>query len=406
MNLENWIKQELRPRKSKDRLIHDAMELFNCTAEEVEKYLPQATPRDEELEMLANGMYRSTRVIKIATENDKTPESLMKAHGYDPLQWKLISSKQKAWNVYSKQDKIQDLFSSTITVKPIQNVFDLELAKKMFEGFKVPQLPKYEYPKGNYLLEIPICDLHLAKLTWKKETGEDYDIGIAEQLYRKVIENILARVSSVNVERIVFPIGQDFFNVDNSANQTTKGTPQSMDTRWQKMYFKGCELVIWALENLRKVAPVDVLYVPGNHDIALSYFLTLNTSAWYRNCEEVTVDMSPKIRKYYQYYDNLIGYSHGEEKAGNLDKIMQAEAPELWGKTTHRELHLGHRHSEHVHEYPGFIVRRISSVTSTDDWHNQMGYVKQSKKAQAFLWHQQEGLHTIFNIDATAETKK
>jgi hypothetical protein len=57
-----------------------------------------------------------------------------------------------------------------------------------------------------------------------------------------------------------------------------------------------------------------------------------------------------------------------------------------------------------VKEYPGFIQRRISSITATDDWHNEMGYVRTIRKAQAFLWDQEKGLEHIFNINVKALT--
>jgi hypothetical protein len=68
-------------------------------------------------------------------------------------------------------------------------------------------------------------------------------------------------------------------------------------------------------------------------------------------------------------------------------------------------LHLGHLHSEQVYEYSGFIQRRISSITATDDWHNEMGYVQTIRKAQAFLWHKENGLKHIINVNVKAITE-
>lgn len=403
---EEFVQNDLRRRRFSDTKEKQMLKRkFPDLTENEMNALLSIPPKTEEYEVLPNGLHRSTRVLKIVCAQDKTPESLMKAHGYDPLQWLMVSSSQKAWNTYSKLDKINDLFSSTITVKPIQNVFTYDEIKKQFELLKPPKLENYTYSPGEFLLEIPICDLHLSKYAWKRETGDDYDLKIAEQLYKDTIMSIIKDASLYKVDRIVFPLGQDFFNTDSSNPTTTKGTPQSMDTRWQKMYYKGCEIVIWAIEQLRSIAPVDIQYVPGNHDFALSYFLTLHVNAWYRNCKNVNVDLSPKIRKYYQYGKCMIGYSHGEEKPSNLDKLMQSEAPEIWGNTKFRELHLGHKHCETVKEYPGFIQRRISSITATDDWHNEMGYVQTVRKAQAFLWDKTDGLKHILNISVNSLTK-
>jgi hypothetical protein len=263
---------------------------------------------------------------------------------------------------------------------------------------KSPKLETFIYNPGQYLLEIPLCDVHLSKLCWDKEVDDDYDLEIAEGRFKGAISQIITDASLYKVDRIVFPIGQDFFNSDNDRGETRKGTAQSMDSRWQKMYFKGCEMNIWAIEHLRKIAPIDIMYIPGNHDYQYSYFMVSHLKAYFRNVPSVQVNDSPRGRKYYHYGNNLIGYSHGEEKKQNLDKIMQAEASELWGKTKHREFHLAHRHTEHVTEYPGFIIRRISSFTGNDEWHHTEGYVQQSKKAQAFLWCKDKGLRFIINV--------
>jgi hypothetical protein len=336
-------------------------------------------------------------LITIEELENKTPSEIMMLHGYDPLKWELISSTNKAWNGSSKKQGTYTLFSSSVKVKPLGSEINTDIAKEVFNGLIPPKMDKIEYKGGNKLLELPIMDLHLGKLAWDKESGDDYDLEIAEKLYKATIADILTRLKDTEIEWILFPIGQDFFNSDDDKGNTNKGTQQDMDSRWQKIYQKGCELVIWAIEQLRQIAPIDICYVAGNHCYTTSYYLTLNTFSWYRNCEDVKISLSPKARKYYQYGKCMIGYSHGEETKKRRDKLMQAEAPEIWGNTIYREFHLGHLHSEHVTEYPGFIERRVSSITAPDAWHNRSGYVGTIRKAQAFIWDKENGLELIIN---------
>jgi hypothetical protein len=345
----------------------------------------------------------SNMLITIEELENKTPSEIMMLHGYDPLKWELISSTNKAWNGSSKKQGTYTLFSSSVKVKPLGSEINTDIAKEVFNGLIPPKMDKIEYKGGNKLLELPIMDLHLGKLAWDKESGDDYDLEIAEKLYKATIADILTRLKDTEIEWILFPIGQDFFNSDDDKGNTNKGTQQDMDSRWQKIYQKGCELVIWAVEQLRQIAPVDICYVAGNHCYTTSYYLTLNTFSWYRNCEDVKISLSPKARKYYQYGKCMIGYSHGEETKKRRDKLMQAEAPEIWGNTIFREFHLGHLHSEHVTEYPGFIERRVSSITAPDAWHNRSGYVGTIRKAQAFIWDKENGLETIINSTVRRE---
>ena len=287
----------------------------------------------------------------------------------------------------------------TLTVKPIQFAITVDTIREALEELPEIKLPEYKYKAGGMMLELPILDFHLGKLAWKDETGQDYDLKIAEQLYRDTVLDILARVKGygLKIERIIFPIGQDFYHVDTIGNTTTAGTPLDTDTRWEKMYKKGIELLIWALEQLRSIAPVDCMYVAGNHDKMLSYCATITLDAYYRNLKGVSVNTMPTPRKYIEYGKCLIGYSHGKEEGKRIETVMQVEQPEAWGKSEFREWHLGDLHHEEARESGGIITRRLSAITATDAWHAEKAFVGAVQKAQAFVWDKERGLQLVIN---------
>jgi hypothetical protein len=363
------------------------------------------------IEIQQDGRQISEKLIYINEEQLKDVKFMLEAHGYSVEHWDLLSCRNNVWNTYSKKDGIQTLYSSKITVKPKLNSISSEEVLKHFEEllnkhdrpFLELQRPK-EY--GSMMLEIPIMDLHLSKLGWKYETGESYNHKIAEERLYGVITDILNRVETNNIEKIIYPIGQDYYNFDLPSGTTAGGTPQDSDSRWQKMFLHGCELAVTIIERLSKVAPVDVFYVAGNHDKTASYYLTLYLSAWFKNDDNVKVDISPTRRKYVEYGNCLIGYSHGEMEKERISKAMQVEAKEAWGRTLYHEWHIGHLHKEKLtkefyktvdDEDGGLIVRHISSITGSDAWHTESGYVGAVKKAQAFLWHKKFGLMNIIN---------
>ena len=113
-------------------------------------------------------------------------------------------------------------------------------------------------------------DFHLGKLSWGEETGQDdYDLKIAGRLWKETVTDILSKVSVLgNPEYILFPIGQDF-HFDTPGVQRLAGT-QLIRTRWQKRKIcsKGRECCLGVNNAL---APVKVMWVPGNHDTMLSY---------------------------------------------------------------------------------------------------------------------------------------
>lgn len=325
----------------------------------------------------------------------------MLIHGYDPLQWEFLSHQYKNWNSYSKKDGIQDLYSSTIKVKPIQKILNIKSLEDVFNNLKFDKFPEHKVnnKQGSKLLEIPIMDFHLGKLSWEDEAGFNYDLKIAEGLFKKHFIYILNKTQFIkkDIEEVVFPVGQDFFNIDNDKNTTNKGTEQDVDGRWQKIFQKGVELNIWAIESLIEegFSNINIFYVSGNPDKIFSYFLVNSLNFYFKTSEIVNVDVSPKVRKYYKYGKNMLCFTHGTESKKQLDKIIQAEEPVMWGETIFRELHLGHLHSESLIEYPGFKIRRIGSLVSSDRWHYESGYIGALRSLRVFIWDKNKGLEYI-----------
>ena len=94
----------------------------------------------------------------------------------------------------------------------------------------------------------------------------------------------------------------------------------------------------------------------------------------------------------------MLGFAHGNKEKKRIEKIMQVEASHLWSDSLYREFHLGHLHSEQVTEDGGIIIRNLPSVTGTDAWHHDSGYVGAVRKCMCFLWDKNKGLDTIFNV--------
>lgn len=251
------------------------------------------------------------------------------------------------------------------------------------------------------MLEIPIVDLHLDKLSWEPETNNEYNSDIAKERFISVINDVLERTEDKEFEKVLFPIGNDFFHYDDIEGHTTFGTKQTIGGRWQKMFIDGVELLVAAIKQLANTCPtVDVFLVPGNHDKQTSFYALMYLSAYFNNTTTVEVDISPKTRKYRKFGSNLLGFTHMDKEKKRIFGNMQVEVPKLWGETKYREWHGGHLHSEQVEEKNGVIVRNLSSVTANDDWHYEKGYLSQPK-SQSFIWHKEKGLQNILitNID-------
>lgn len=355
-----------------------------------------------ELEIKPDGSQVSKRMLLLSEEDSKDPVRVMELMGYDPLQWKLESCKTRRnfWDVTIKnrswegQKFTNNAYMCEVKVRPIQGIISTDFVRRVFEEIGSPSLHVYRSAKGaDKLLEIPIMDLHLGKQGWDLET--------AEKVYRGVIEQIINRVNQYNVkiERIIFPIGQDFFHIDTPKATTTRGTPVEIEGDWHAIFETGVRLLIWTLENLRAIAPVDCMYVASNHDEMLSYCATTAMHYYFKSDDRVTVDLAASPRKYYRYGVNLIGFAHWDEEGKRLEKLMQVEAKGDWGETLFHEWHTGHLHSESALEDGGVIIRRMSSVTPLDEWHIRKGYMGAIRKAQALIWDKETGKELTIDVN-------
>lgn len=349
-----------------------------------------------------DGTFTSDKLIVIKEDELKNPNSLLKAHGFNTRDWELVSARNNIWNVYSKQDGIQELYSSKIVVKPRSEVSMEEIHdfyESLINEYSSPVIKRHNKKTG-LLVEIPIMDLHLGKYSTSDIVSDEYNSQIARDCFNKVIDSCISRLRSESIEKIIFPIGQDFFHFDTVSTTTTGGTPQDSDRKHQTLFKDGITLLIDGISKLSSElkAQIEVFCVPGNHDFMTSYHAVMSIWCYFYNNENVTVDLSTSPRKYIEFGKCLIGYSHGEKEKKRIEKIMQVEAAEAWGRTKFREFHLGHLHSEQVSEDGGVIIRNLSSVTGTDAWHHNTGYVGAIRKCTCFLWDKECGLDSTFNV--------
>ncbi len=272
-----------------------------------------------------------------------------------------------------------------------------------------PKYKKINYPKlkDGMLYEISAFDLHIGKLTWAEESGENSDLKIQTRRVTEIFEKLLSYAKNYPIEKILIPFGGDFFNTDNKFDTTTAGVPQNEDTRYQKTFRAGRVLAINLIDMCSQVAPVDVLVLSGNHDEQKAFYLGEALFSWFHNNPNVNIDNEAKRRKYYAYGLDLVMFVHGsEEKLNKLPGIMAMEEPELWARAKFREVHCGDKHHREdilykTHEENGVVVRRLSSPSPTDSWHASKGFIGALQGAESFLWHREDGLIAQFVACAT-----
>jgi hypothetical protein len=264
---------------------------------------------------------------------------------------------------------------------------------------RIPPTPvRYRKVNGGCLAELDLFDLHFGKLCWAAETGEDYDVKIAERDFKEAVLRLRDSCLPYGISRFLLPLGNDFLNVDNAARTTTAGTPQDEDGRWQRTFTGGLRLMVWAIDTLLESAPVDVIAVPGNHDFERLYYLAVALSCQYRTTKGVTIDNRPTVRKYVEFGNTLLGFTHSDKELDkNLPLIMAVEMKEAWSRTKFREFHCGHVHHDRQRDFQplldhlGVTVRWLRALSAADAWHVGKGY-RAHRGSTGFVHHPERGL--------------
>lgn len=248
-------------------------------------------------------------------------------------------------------------------------------------------------------------DLHYGKKGWKDEVGQEYDRDICTRRLLTTTDVMLDRVSKFTgkPKRFIVGAGSDWFHVDNEQNggSTTKGTPQDTDGTWARIFLEGSELAAAYVDRLRRVAPVTIECMSGNHDKLSSLMLTAWLKERFRGNTDVDVRVSPAPRHYLEVGQTLVGITHGDDcKDEKLGSLMSSEAREAWGRTRHRLWFTGHWHSAITNESFGVRVIHCPSLSGSDVWHARNGYVNNRKALSAYVIDEDEGLIADLPVSA------
>lgn len=328
---------------------------------------PDDVKYNETTEIKADGSYASDKLIYMSEEDEKDPDFLLQAHGYDPSKWELMNAKSSVWNQHNKQDGTLTLYASKITAKPNESGFDVEafLSKANKEIKPIHRSKKIS--DGEKLLEIPLYDLHFGVNT--------YDF------YKDVHNKISDKIASEKWDRVLFIVGQDLLHNNGFSGQTSAGTPieqVDMEDAWDNAWKFYCELLLTAQNNANNV---DVSYSIANHDDSMAW-------AFVRALEvrfpDATFDTSKKMRKSFVWNDIFIGYAHGHKGANRLHENFLSDFGKQMALAKVVEIHTGHLHAEKAKDKFGVLVRTLSTGAQTDSWHDDQGFVGSHKRFQIF----------------------
>lgn len=340
----------------------------------------------ETVEILPDGSHKSDKLLQMTAEQAKDQTFLLKAHGYDPNEWELTSARSNIWNVYSKQDGIQTLYSSKITVRPKQNTFDEHTLESIIDRLPTIKIPKNisEPVQDAPYIHVPLFDMHF---------------GPADYEYYKPTQSRILYHLEKRRKAVLFSIGQDLFHNDDFRGRTASG--REIDKfDMEKAFEDAWMFYVPMLEaSIKNSDETYVVYSPGNHDEFAAWAFVKALEKHFGN--QIHFDTRFKERKALMLGRNFIGVNHSDKKKmKRLPENFAVEFPELWSKATTREVFTGHDHKEEeiiiATDYGGIVLRKMPTGNITDDWHDSMGYTTAHKRFKIFFYDETRVIGSLY----------
>jgi DNA-binding Lrp family transcriptional regulator len=306
----------------------------------------------------------------------------------------------------------------------------LDTIRGAMDDLKTMDVPEYEIrekPDGECLLVIDLADIHVGKLCVSTETGYTYSREVAVTRMIEGTRELIRKASGMGIGRILFVIGNDILHVDNARSSTTSGTQQDTHGTIHQIARDGFGGYVGCIELARLTAPVDIIYIPSNHDWLMGWCLAQQLGAWFRNAPDVTAteyNLSELHRKYYRFEGNLIGLTHGDgAKETDLYPLMMTEARAHISDCVHRYWYVHHLHHK-IRKQAGVLshkrekdhigmtmmhnaarsmegdnvqIEYVRSMSPPDGWHDRNGYVNR-QAVECFVHHPHDGQDGRFTV--------
>ena len=243
-----------------------------------------------------------------------------------------------------------------------------------------------------------LTDSHVGMLAWHKEGGADWDLEIAERTLTGAFDRLVE--SSPPARTCVVAQLGDFLHSDGLLPVTpTSNHILDQDGRFSKVV----QAAVRVLRRVIRTAldhheTVRVLMAEGNHDMASSVWLRVMFKALYEN--EPRVQMIDGELPFYamQHGQTMLAWHHGHLKKNDaLPLLFAAQYPRMWGDTTKRYCHTGHRHHVEEKEHSGMTVLQHSTLAARDAYAARGGWHSE-RQATSITYHSRWGQvarHTV-----------
>jgi hypothetical protein len=232
-------------------------------------------------------------------------------------------------------------------------------------------------PSNDDLLnQYTVTDLHFGMLSWKEETGADYDLKLAEQLLLDWFTSAI-RMSPDASTAVLAQLG-DLLHHDSHLSVTpTHANVLDADSRLQKIIrtvIRTLRRIIKML--LEKHQKVHLIMADANHDPASGAWLREMFAAFFENEPRITVDSTASTYYMLEHGETSLFYHHGHKrKLEDVDTVFAGKFREAYGRTKYSYAHIGHKHSDQLKSTNLMKVEQHETLAAPDAYTANGGWL-------------------------------
>lgn len=239
--------------------------------------------------------------------------------------------------------------------------------------------------------QYTLTDYHLGMMAWDEETGDNWDLKIAEETLIKFFKTAIKE--SPNAKECIFAQIGDFLHWD-GLDAVTPANRHLLDadTRFTKLVRVAIRVIRRIIKMLlKKYKKVTVIMAEGNHDPASSVWLREMLFSFYENEPRLFIDTNPDPYYCVTFGKNCLFYHHSHlKRIKNIDTTFVGKFKKEFGSSEFVYGHTGHLHNEVKIESNLMILEQHRTLASKDAYASRGGYLS-GRDSKVITYHKEFG---------------
>lgn len=277
----------------------------------------------------------------------------------------------------TQEDKLKALRTAINTLK--EDIIPIKKTKLKNDNFN-----------ANICNQYTLTDYHLGMMAWAEESGDDWDLKIAEYTLISFFETAIEQ--SPKAESAIFAQIGDFLHWD-GLDAVTPANKHVLDadTRFTKLVRVAIRVIRQIITMLlQKYKKVTVIMAEGNHDPASSVWLREMLHAFYENEPRLIIDTNPDPYYCLTFGKVCLFYHHGHKRnIKNIESVFVGKYKKEFGLSDYVYGHIGHLH--HSKEETNLMtIEQHRTLAAKDAYASRGGYLS-GRDAKVITYHKDFG---------------